>query len=435
MRKTTRRLFLTAFVPLVVFVAATAADAAPTAEIALDRYREALAGYHLDLDRQGVIFQTLDGKVLLAHNVDCPFNPASVVKLATSDVALTKLGPSFRFPTAFYTNGSLDAENGTLVGDLIVVGTGDPSFTTEQAFYVARELRARGIRRVTGNLIVKGPLYCNYSMDRRGAGLAIQNAIDVERWNGSIESAYGRYRVFSGEDTFESVTIDGTVSTAADTSAAGLTPLFTLRSMPLVKILKRQNNFSNNWMAHVIGAYVGGAPTVQRSVVECLKIPTGECFFDTTSGLGTNGMRPSDVVGLLRDIRGRLSKDSLDPNAMMPVAGVDPGTLEDRYLAPSLRGSIVAKTGTLRGVSALAGYMYTRDRGVVLFAIMNAGGTPYTFRKLQDFLVTEMFETCGGPAPIRYAAPVGYGDMAGTVIDRATDRIPETSIAAPVTAN
>jgi D-alanyl-D-alanine carboxypeptidase len=56
---------------------------------------------------------------LLSYNVDCPFNPASVVKLATSDVALTKLGASYRFTTRLLTNGGLDAD-GTLDGDLVV---------------------------------------------------------------------------------------------------------------------------------------------------------------------------------------------------------------------------------------------------------------------------------------------------------------------------
>jgi D-alanyl-D-alanine carboxypeptidase/D-alanyl-D-alanine-endopeptidase (penicillin-binding protein 4) len=419
----------------VLFASVATAAAAPSPEIALDRYRSALEDLRLDLDRQGVFFQTLDGETLLAHNVDCPFNPASVVKLATSDVALSKLGATYRFPTAFFTNGGLDVENGTLVGDLVVLGSGDPSLTTEALFYVARELRGRGVRHVTGNVVVKGPFYCNYSMDRRAAGLALQNAIDVERWNGGTESAYGRYRVFSSEDSFESVTIDGTVLLAPDADVSGLTPLFTLRSMPLVKILKRQNDYSNNWMAHIIGGFVGGVGTIQSTIADRLRIPQGELFLDSTSGLGSNGMRPSDVVNMLRDLRARLAKDSLRPESLMPVAGIDRGTLEDRYLDPSLRGAIVAKTGTLRSVSALAGYMFTRNKGVVLFAIMNQGGSPAAFRRLQDFLVSEMFELCGGPAPIAYRSPVGYGELAGAVIERAPGSIPEIPKAVLATEN
>jgi D-alanyl-D-alanine carboxypeptidase/D-alanyl-D-alanine-endopeptidase (penicillin-binding protein 4) len=319
--------------------------------------------------------------------------------------------------------------------DLVVVGSGDPSLTTEHAFYVAHELRARGIRHVTGNVVVKGPLYCNYSMDRRAAGLAFQLALDVERWNGSIEYAFGRFQVQTGQTTFESVTVDGEVVADPDTRTDGLVPLFTLRSMPLIKILKQQNNYSNNWMAHVVGQTVGGAPAVQRSIVERLRIPREEFFLQTTSGLGSNGMRPNDVVAMLRDLRARLQKNALTPANLMPVAGFGPGTLEDRYLTPGLRGAVVAKTGSLRGVSALAGYMYTRDRGVVLFAIMNQGGTPVTFRRLQDLLVTEVFGACGGPAPLPYSRPVGYAETRGAFIERAPVKIPERPKAALEAAN
>jgi D-alanyl-D-alanine carboxypeptidase/D-alanyl-D-alanine-endopeptidase (penicillin-binding protein 4) len=205
--------------------------------------------------------------------------------------------------------------------------------------------------------------------------------------------------------------------------------------MPLIKILKQQNNYSNNWVAHVVGQRVGGAPAVQRSIVERLRIPREEFFLQTTSGLGSNGMRPNDVVAMLRDLRARLQKNALTPANLMPVAGFDPGTLEDRYLTPGLRGAVVAKTGTLRGVSALAGYMYTRDRGVVLFAIMNQGGTPVTFRRLQDLLVTEVFGACGGPAPLSYSRPVGYAETAGAFIERAPGNIPESPKAALEAAN
>jgi D-alanyl-D-alanine carboxypeptidase/D-alanyl-D-alanine-endopeptidase (penicillin-binding protein 4) len=212
---------------------------------------------------------------------------------------------------------------------------------------------------------------------------------------------------------------------AADTSTAGLTPLFTLRSMPLLKILKQLNNYSNNWISHVVGNRVGGAAAVRGALGAQLRLPSQDFYLQTTSGLGSNGMRPNDVVAMLRHLRLRLESKALTPAQVMPVAGVDPGTLEDRYLAPGLRGAVVAKTGTLRGVSALAGYMYTRDKGVVLFAILNQGGTPATFRKLQDRLVVEMFEACGGAAPIPYTRPVGFGETAGAFIERAPGNIPE----------
>lgn len=420
------RRWIVALLVAVLSSSAVSVEAASSPEEALNLYRNAVEARGFRIERQGFLFETLDGKPLLAHNVDCLFNPASVTKLATSSVALERLGPEFRFTTEFYTNGSLNPELGDLTGDLIVVGSGDPSFVTQNAFFIARELRLRGIRHITGNLVVKGALYCNFSMDRRAAGAVLKSAFDVEKWNPSIESAFGIYRVQTGSDSFESVTVDGSVIVDDQRATSSLTPLFTLRSMPLIKILKQLNNYSNNWMAHVIGARVGGPVSIERRIEERLRVGPEYIRFQTTSGLGDNNLRPLDVVSLLIDLRSTLDEQHFGPENLMPVAGIDPGTLEDRFLMGGYNGAVVAKTGTLRGVSVLAGYMYTRNRGVVAFAIMNEGGTPATFRKLQDYLVTEVFDVCGGPAPLPYRRPTGFGELAGAFIERAPGNIPES---------
>jgi hypothetical protein len=66
----------------------------------------------------------------------------------------------------------------------------------------------------------------------------------------------------------------------------------------------------------------------------------------------------------------------------------------------------VAKTGTLRGVSALAGIAHTRGRGPLLFVIYNRGGSSATFRAVQDETIKKVINLYGGPSPIRYS-PTG----------------------------
>ena len=60
---------------------------------------------------------------------------------------------------------------------------------------------------------------------------------------------------------------------------------------------------------------------------------------------------------ILRALRTELARHKLVPSDILPVAGIDPGTLEDRYTSPQQRGSVIAKTGTListdRGASSL----------------------------------------------------------------------------------
>ena len=92
---------------------------------------------------QGVLIETLDGKVVSAQAADQGFNPASSIKLATALVALNTFGPNYRFTTGFWTDGSFDKANGQILGNLYVTGR-DPSFHHEHAVMIARQLNSFG---------------------------------------------------------------------------------------------------------------------------------------------------------------------------------------------------------------------------------------------------------------------------------------------------
>ncbi len=96
-----------------------------------------------------------------------------------------------------------------------------------------------------------------------------------------------------------------------------------------------------------------------------------------------------------------LAQRNMEPEDIMPVAGIDAGTLRSRFKSADYRGAIVGKTGTLPstdgGVSTLAGIMYTRDRGPILFAIFNTRGSVKAYRQLQDSLLQELIQESGGP--------------------------------------
>ena len=118
---------------------------------------------------QGVLIETLDGKIVSSQSADQPFNPASSVKLATALVALRNFGPNHRFTTGFWTDGSLDKATGQVMGNLYVTGR-DPSFHHEHAVMIARQLNSLGIRSVTGNLIVAPGFTMNFNSSARGSG-------------------------------------------------------------------------------------------------------------------------------------------------------------------------------------------------------------------------------------------------------------------------
>ena len=91
-------------------------------------------------------------KPLFALQPEKPMNPASVMKLVTTFAALELLGRDYRWRTEAYLGGAL--AGGTLDGDLILKGGGDPKITVEQWSAFMAALRERGLERVTGDLVL-----------------------------------------------------------------------------------------------------------------------------------------------------------------------------------------------------------------------------------------------------------------------------------------
>ncbi|MCX7834741.1 MAG: D-alanyl-D-alanine carboxypeptidase/D-alanyl-D-alanine-endopeptidase [bacterium] len=103
-----------------------------------------------------------DGKVLYDRNGKLTLKPASNVKLFTVAAAYELLGENYRYQTLFIASTPLD-ENGILNGNLMVVGTGDPTQSTiyhgeeaKQLFYkIADSLVAKGLRRINGQIVIQ----------------------------------------------------------------------------------------------------------------------------------------------------------------------------------------------------------------------------------------------------------------------------------------
>lgn len=89
---------------------------------------------------------------LVAHRADHPMNPASLIKLVTTWAGLELLGPDHRWSTEIYAHGRIDGDR--LHGDLIFRGGGDPALTLERFWLALRQLRARGLREIRGDLVI-----------------------------------------------------------------------------------------------------------------------------------------------------------------------------------------------------------------------------------------------------------------------------------------
>lgn len=89
---------------------------------------------------------------LFTSNEAAPFNPASTMKLLTTNAALELLGPTFTWKTQAYAGGVQTGD--VLQGDLILKGSGDPKLVQENFWLFMRRIRATGIREISGNLVL-----------------------------------------------------------------------------------------------------------------------------------------------------------------------------------------------------------------------------------------------------------------------------------------
>ena len=85
-------------------------------------------------------------------NPDFGVNPASVFKLVTTSAALDTLGPAWTWKTGVYLTGPI--RNGVLRGDVVIVGSGDPTLVMERAWLLLRQLRDAGVREVRGDIVL-----------------------------------------------------------------------------------------------------------------------------------------------------------------------------------------------------------------------------------------------------------------------------------------
>ena len=356
---------------------------------------------------QGVLVETLDGKVVSNQSENEQFNPASTLKLATAYVALKTLGPSHRFATGVWTDGVVDKATSKLNGNLYISGR-DPSFHYEHAILLARELNTLGIKEVSGDLIVAPGFTMNFSPSATRSGNELYDTLDSTLRSATAMRAWNYERTLlndrSSLEKIPSVAVMGAVAVSPVAPSAKL--LLTQRSSKLVDILKVLMCYSNNFMADRIGEALGGPESVRQQLIADLQLAADDLKISRLSGLGVNRASPRVMLKVYRALRAELKKAGLTPAAIMPVAGIDPGTLEDRFTGIAWRGSVIAKTGTLirtdGGASSLVGQMRAANGEVLLFAIMNQRGSVTRFRENQDYLVMLVQNTRGGPKAFEY---------------------------------
>lgn len=380
---------------------------------------------------------SLDKKrVVASNNAAAPFVPASVSKIPSTLLALQVLGANYQFKTTLSYQGVI--REGKLQGDLYLVGGGDPLLTVAELMDLAQALRRSGITSVRGNFFYdetalinasaieeKGPEDANYNtgfsalsseFNRRilhAKSDALTNSLEAYFLPSSGSSLHldpkvppDEHLTFKEDGGKEDWTLPSDYSGATlnvpvkqvarytaqvfrelASSLGSVFPepipgkitktakkIHTHLSLPLIELVERELEFSNNVMAELI--FLSAIKKLNPSLTD--RSSAGKALVvwwktqlrgtDLTSYLAANGsgassasrMTATQSVAFLKWAEGK-TFGGRSYLSLLPISGWK-GTMQSRLSHPELAFKVWAKTGSMDYASALSGYLFS-DRG------------------------------------------------------------------------
>ena len=337
------------------------------------------------------------GEVVYQKNPYKLHHPASTTKLFTAATALAKLGSDFQFETTIYVDADADTQ---VVGKIYLKGRADPVLQPLDIMKLVDTLLEADLKVIQGDIVVdttyldtvrEGP---GWMWDDRPLRISALSIRQIEPEPGTRSRALACGYLLKNELIEKGVevtgdVVPGTVPLDARTVAKHLSP-------PLADILKLMNKPSDNWIAELIfktiGAEVIGEPGTWQKGREAITVFLSEIMeelpayrFVDGSGLSRYNLLNAELLTqLLVHIYHNFA---LMPEyvASLPIAGVD-GTLSHRMQGVPAEKVLRAKTGTLSGVSTLAGYTVTADGETLAFGILISHyvGSATLARDIQD---------------------------------------------------
>jgi D-alanyl-D-alanine carboxypeptidase/D-alanyl-D-alanine-endopeptidase (penicillin-binding protein 4) len=417
-----RRFLATAAAFAAALAAATPASAFTTSDLKAVLAREMRAAPATS----GAYVRDLDsGAVLFAERATTPRIPASVEKLFTTSSALLRLGPATTLQTVAATapDAAVDPD-GTLHGDLVLVGGGDPFFGDASAARLARGVRAAGIRRIDGAVVGDESAFdarrsgCCAGYDPDLGGVLSALAYDRGIFAGHAQLSAARFAAtrFTAELKTAGVTATGTAHAGA--APAGAKTIASLPSRSVAELARYINVPSNNFAAEMLfrdlgarfagrGTLANGAAVVRATVAELGVHP----HVVDGSGLSRNDRTsPREVVRLLEQLSKRAVGKAF--RASLAVTGRT-GTVKARMRGTPADGRCQVKTGTLRLVSGLSGYCHTAGGRDVVFSFMsNRANTPAA--KAREDRMAAAIARLGGTPTATPAAPTSTSTSTST---------------------
>lgn len=322
-----------------------------------------------------MVYDLTADSVLLEHNARQTMRPASTLKMIVAVTALDRLGHDYQYRTRLYVTGTRDST--VLNGDIYCRGGFDPMIDQDDIRTLVDSLQSLGID------TVRGDIFADLSMkdgDRLGEG-----------WCWDDDNPVLSPLLCSRKDNFTDrlmsrlkragITVEGSLKEGSTPRSAHLVCTI---SRPITDVMRRMMKKSDNLYSesvfYQVAASAGssqpatakqGRQIVNR-LVQKLGLKPSRYYIADGSGLSLYNYvspelevcflryayRSSDIYPYLRDV--------------LPIAGTD-GTLSGRMRRGYAHGNVHAKTGTVTGVSTLAGYCTAANGHVLCFSIINMG--------------------------------------------------------------
>ena len=322
-----------------------------------------------------MVYDLTADSAIYRYNEKQLMRPASTLKMMVAVAALDRLGKDYEYATTLYYTGTV--EGGVLDGDLYCRGGFDPAFTSADLDVFVDSIRSLGID------TIRGHLYADVSMkddDRLGEG-----------WCWDDDNPVLSPLLLSGKDDFmerfrdrlrrAGIEVEGEIRTGrVSGSARELCVVERRIDEVLPRMMKKSDNlYSESLFYHLAASAGSSAPATARQgrrmvnrLIERLGYKPSAYYIADGSGLSLyNYVSPELEVAFLRYAYAK-SAIYVPLYASMPIAGID-GTLDNRMRHGYARGNVHAKTGTVTGVSSLAGYCTAANGHVLCFSIINMG--------------------------------------------------------------
>ena len=323
-----------------------------------------------------MVYDLSADSVLYSYGGKQTLRPASTMKLLTSITALDLLGSDYAYRTYLYYKGKI--AGGVLSGDVWLVGGMDPLFDEKDMQVFAETLHRVGVDTIRGHIIQDVSFK--------------EEPLLGEGWCWDDDNPQLTPLLISRKDEFASqfkdelmkcgVFVDAPISTGRmprDKDVLLICSRSHQLGEVLVPMMKESDNLYAESMFYQIAASLGKRPAEAAHARQLIKQVLAKAGVSGVqyriadgSGLSLyNYVTPELMVRLLR--YAYLKRDvmaALYP--ALPVAGVD-GTLKKRMTKGPAFENVHAKTGTVSGVSSLAGYCRAANRHFLAFCIINQG--------------------------------------------------------------